>query len=228
MTTRNLCIFRPALFTLSLFLLPLPLFGSSSPFTATVAHADCYDPDADPDLDSDGDDVPDCEDECPNDRRKVEEGVCGCNIADADGDKDGWIDQTPACQGGYDLCPSDPEKVEELSCGCGFFEPDPFEDGTVECDNPDEQDIRMRLAARGGRITVKLSRFQGNAQYVVTVQKQRAGSRRYQRLSGYPRVSSSPDINLNLARGNYRIVGQVRRGADRSLTATRSYSVTRR
>ncbi len=228
MTAQCSCMSRSVLLALGLLLIPLPAPFNHTPVGAALAFADCEDPDADPDLDSDGDDVPDCEDECPNDRLKFYPGTCGCGIPDADSDHDGWVDQGPSCQEGPDLCPTDTDKVEPLSCGCGYFEPDAFEDGTVECDNPEDQDISMSLNGRGGRIRVRLSRFQGAVSYVVTVRSQRPGSRRWRNISGFPRTSASNEIQLNLARGTYKIIGQVRNGDSRSIAVTRTYVVRRR
>ena len=54
-------------------------------------------------IDSDGDGIPDDTDNCPNDPKKTEPGVCGCGVADTDSDGDG----APDC---IDSCPADPHK----------------------------------------------------------------------------------------------------------------------
>jgi len=54
-------------------------------------------------------------DACPNDPSKTVPGVCGCGVADTDGDADG----TPNCK---DSCPTDPNKVQPGACGCGKAE----------------------------------------------------------------------------------------------------------
>ncbi|MCU0662811.1 MAG: peptidoglycan DD-metalloendopeptidase family protein [Myxococcota bacterium] len=54
-------------------------------------------------------------DNCPSDPNKTEPGLCGCGVADTDGDKDG----TPNCK---DSCPSDPSKTSPGVCGCGVPE----------------------------------------------------------------------------------------------------------
>lgn len=226
MTIRYLCIYSPLLLTLmfapaSIRYRDVPLFGPNK------AIADCLDPDADPDLDSDRDDVPDCEDECPNDRRKTTPEYCGCGVPEVDSDRDGWVDIAPQCQGGLDECSDDPQKVVAGRCGCGYFETTPFDDGEVECDNPDSEDIEIRVSARGGRVTIRLSRFQGGVQYVLAVQKRNSRGR-YARVNGYPIRNSSGTFSIRLATGDYRFIGQVRRGDDRSNSASRTYRVNRR
>lgn len=50
---------------------------------------------------------------CPEDDAKTMPGVCGCGVADADGDSDG----TPDCN---DLCPADVNRTQPGACGaCG-------------------------------------------------------------------------------------------------------------
>ncbi len=65
-------------------------------------------------------------DECPEDDTKTGPGVCGCGVADTDGDNDG----TPDC---IDYCPEDAQKTEPLECGCGAAETDTDADGTKDC-----------------------------------------------------------------------------------------------
>ncbi|MHA2279777.1 MAG: hypothetical protein ACXAC5_02620 [Promethearchaeota archaeon] len=69
-------------------------------------------------LDDDGDETFNCEDECPENARKTEPGVCGCIYLDTDTDSDG----TPDC---IDNCPNDPDKTEPGNCGCEVIEADP-------------------------------------------------------------------------------------------------------
>lgn len=72
-------------------------------------------------------------DNCPDDPRKFEPGLCGCGIPDtaenlADHDGDGVIN----C---LDLCPSDAAKSAPGLCGCGAID-DPVDtdgDGTPDC-----------------------------------------------------------------------------------------------
>lgn len=63
---------------------------------------------------------------CPNDASKTSPGVCGCGIADVDGDNDG----TPDCN---DLCPSDLNKTVPGVCGCGAVDVDTDGDGFPDC-----------------------------------------------------------------------------------------------
>jgi len=77
--------------------------------------------DFDPDTDGDGV-IDDC-DGCPDDRRKIEPGLCGCGVDD-DADRDG--DGTPDC---VDQCPDDANKTEPGLCGCGR---DDFADSDVD------------------------------------------------------------------------------------------------
>jgi hypothetical protein len=61
--------------------------------------------------------IPD--DYCPTDPQKTEPGVCGCGVADLDGDGDAALD----CN---DACPADAKKVAPGACGCGVVD-------TLEC-----------------------------------------------------------------------------------------------
>ncbi len=64
-------------------------------------------------LDEDDDGVPDANDNCPNDPNKLDPGICGCGVSDADTDGDG----TPDC---FDRCPDDPTSIDcPGACGCG-------------------------------------------------------------------------------------------------------------
>lgn len=75
-------------------------------------------------------------DNCPDDPRKFEPGLCGCGIPDtaenlADADGDGVID----C---LDRCPGDPAKSEPGLCGCGATDNDADADGDGTPDCVDE------------------------------------------------------------------------------------------
>ena len=65
-------------------------------------------------------------DNCPADPNKLEPGICGCGVADTDGDNDG----TPDCN---DNCPADSNKVEPGVCGCGVVDADSDGDGILDC-----------------------------------------------------------------------------------------------
>lgn len=79
-------------------------------------------------IDSDGDDVPDSQDNCPNDPQKVDPGDCGCGFGEEDSDGDGVKD----C---FDECPEDGNKTEEGLCGCFIEETDTDGDGTPDCND---------------------------------------------------------------------------------------------
>lgn len=72
---------------------------------------------------SDGSETPDL---CPNDPEKLIPGICGCNVADTDADRDG----TPDC---LDDCPDDPNKTTLELCGCGVPDTDVDGDDTPDC-----------------------------------------------------------------------------------------------
>ncbi|MCA9565545.1 MAG: hypothetical protein KC561_18735, partial [Myxococcales bacterium] len=77
--------------------------------------------------DGDGDGTVDCNDACPSDPLKVEEGLCGCGAPDIDSDGDGVVD----C---IDECPSIPMLTEaHPTCGCDPFVGDSDHDGTPDC-----------------------------------------------------------------------------------------------
>lgn len=65
-------------------------------------------------------------DECPDDPNKTSPGVCGCGVADTDGDGDGL----PDC---VDGCPEDPQKDAPGACGCGQADTDSDADGAADC-----------------------------------------------------------------------------------------------
>jgi len=79
-------------------------------------------------FDSDSDGVPDDSDNCPNDPAKVDPGICGCGVSDADSDTDGTAD----CD---DLCPVDPFKIAPGICGCNLIDADSDADGVADCDD---------------------------------------------------------------------------------------------
>ena len=88
--------------------------------------------------DADGDGVGDACDGCPNDANKLDPGVCGCGVSDADSDGDG----TPDCMDG---CPNDPNKMDPGACGCGTADTDTDGDGVPDCldncpNDPDKLD----------------------------------------------------------------------------------------
>ena len=73
----------------------------------------------------------DVDDECPDDPKKSQPGVCGCGVVDdpADGDSDG----TPDCA---DTCATDAVKTAPGVCGCGVSDDgavDSDGDGTADC-----------------------------------------------------------------------------------------------
>lgn len=225
MTYGERCIY--ACLSMGLLFLPCDLNQGQTLFAMPSAHADCLDIDADPDLDSDGDDVADCEDECPSDRNKTLLGICGCGVRDDDLDHDGWIDQTNACPTGRDECPADNEKSYAGLCGCGFHDVTPYEDGSVECDNPEDEDIQIKLLSRGKRVTVKLTRFQGAQTYRLAVQKQNSRGR-FAKVAGSPYSNASGEFVFRLDPGIYRFIGQVRHDEDRSRAASLVHQVNRR
>jgi hypothetical protein len=63
---------------------------------------------------------------CPADPAKDEPGLCGCGVADDDGDTDG----TPDC---VDACPTDPDKTAPGVCGCNMADSDSDGDGSPDC-----------------------------------------------------------------------------------------------
>lgn len=67
-------------------------------------------------------------DNCPNDPKKFDPGVCGCGVTEsyADSDDDGTMD----C---VDGCPVDARKTSPGACGCGIPEGDINGDGQSEC-----------------------------------------------------------------------------------------------
>jgi hypothetical protein len=79
------------------------------------------------DLDDDG--VADSVDACPDDPDKsADEGVCGCNIPDIDGDGDGF-------ENCLEECTTDPDKQDPGVCGCEVPDEDTDGDQTLDCDD---------------------------------------------------------------------------------------------
>ncbi len=65
---------------------------------------------------------------CPDDPDKTQPQVCGCGVAETDGDNDG----TPDC---IDECPTDPNKKIAGICGCFAVDDDTDRDGTPDCND---------------------------------------------------------------------------------------------
>ena len=114
-------------------------------------------------------------DNCPNDPKKVEPGICGCGIPDIDTDGDGSLDCNDGCPddpdkiepGVYgcgfpesnndespednDNCPNDPDKTEPGICGCGIVDIDMDDDGVWDCyDTDDDNDGIGDIAENNG------------------------------------------------------------------------------
>jgi len=212
---------------LGLGIIPIGVEHKALTLGVAAAYADCDELDDDPDLDTDRDSVPDCEDECPVDRRKSSAGVCGCGLADADADRDRVVDRTNACPSGDDECPADNIKVEPGDCGCGFVETSLSENGSRECGNPDGESISVTAQGSGRRVTVRFSKFHGSVNYVLSVKKRNSRGK-YVRVSGYPIQNTAGNFTLNLAVGYYQLLGQVRNESNRSSTATTYHRVIRR
>jgi hypothetical protein len=68
----------------------------------------------------------DCSDSCPNDPDKTLPGLCGCGVADLDGDGDLVVD----C---LDGCPGDTSKTAAGVCGCGVSDADGDGDTFADC-----------------------------------------------------------------------------------------------
>lgn len=91
--------------------------------------------------DADGDHIPDYDDQCPNDNKKSEPGVCGCGVADNDSNDNGTIDCLEEDQQGNnpaeaeDNCPADPNKIDPGLCGCGVADTDSDLDGNPDCND---------------------------------------------------------------------------------------------
>jgi hypothetical protein len=75
-----------------------------------------------------GADLPDPDDECPEDPDKTAPGTCGCGVPDTDSDGD----EVPDCE---DDCPEDPAKTEPGACGCGQSDEDTDGDGVFDCED---------------------------------------------------------------------------------------------
>lgn len=83
-----------------------------------VPNSDCND--------DDGDGRANGCDACPADIDKVDPGVCGCGVSDADTDADGTLD----CNDG---CPNNVLKTAPGVCGCGSVDMDSDADGVLDC-----------------------------------------------------------------------------------------------
>jgi len=84
--------------------------------------------------DSDFDGVPDPQDGCPFDSKKIAAGECGCGVADVDTDGDKTYD----CN---DQCPNDVNKTEPGACGCGVADIDSDGDKTYDCNDQCPNDV---------------------------------------------------------------------------------------
>jgi hypothetical protein len=78
------------------------------------------------DVDSDGDGTPDCLDNCAEDPRKMEPGICGCGTQDNNTTGDSDRDGVPDC---VELCDDDARKTDPGVCGCGIVEDSGDDDG---------------------------------------------------------------------------------------------------
>ncbi len=76
--------------------------------------------------DRDADGVLNEQDGCPDDRKKIAVGFCGCGFQETDSDLDG----TPNC---VDQCPLNPIKTVAGACGCSVAETDSDGDGVPDC-----------------------------------------------------------------------------------------------
>lgn len=97
-------------------------------------------------IDSDGDGTADRCDDCPDDPDKINEGACGCGVADDDSDGDGIPDCFDPCPDDGDSdndgvddcldgCPDDPAKLMPGLCGCGTPDDDTDSDGVPDCND---------------------------------------------------------------------------------------------
>ncbi len=109
------------------------------------------DPEKDFDVDSDGDGVLDCNDECPDDPNKTEEGDCGCGEADLDENQNGITDCLETGLEQVDQCPDDPDKTDDV---------DSDGDGVLDCndDCPDDpQRVELGACDRCEHLVVDVS-----------------------------------------------------------------------
>ena len=88
------------------------------------------------DVDTDGDGRCDSLDECPNNPRKTEAGMCGCDAYDSDGD---WVcDADDICPGGSDKIDTDNDGIPDFCdvCPGGNDNMDSDNDGVPDfCDD---------------------------------------------------------------------------------------------
>jgi uncharacterized repeat protein (TIGR01451 family) len=91
---------------------------------------------------------PTCGDGCPDDPAKTAPGVCGCGVADTDGDADGVIDCEDNCPGvaNADQADADDDGAGD-ACEC-----DSDDDGVFEC-NPDDPKGPPAPACTGGKLS---------------------------------------------------------------------------
>ncbi len=132
-------------------------------------------------------------DECPNDPRKTDPGVCGCGVPDDDSDGDGAKDCAESCPADrnkttegvcgcgvpdtdtdgdgspdcIDQCPRDANKTQLGICGCGLTDEDTDDDGTADClDDCDEDPNKTKPGVCGCGVTDTDSDGDGTADCV--------------------------------------------------------------
>ncbi|TYA59318.1 T9SS type A sorting domain-containing protein, partial [Formosa maritima] len=86
-------------------------------------------------LDSDNDGTPDCLDGCPNDRKKIEPGKCGCGVVDRDRDNDGVADCNDVCNREDDTIDVDADGIPDCIDPC-IGDQDSDGDGVLDCYDP--------------------------------------------------------------------------------------------
>ncbi|HZW63796.1 MAG TPA: MopE-related protein [Flavobacteriaceae bacterium] len=85
-------------------------------------------------LDSDNDGTPDCYDECPNDRKKIAPGDCGCGVMDRDRDNDGVADCNDVCDRADDTIDVDNDRIPDCIDPC-IGDSDSDNDGIADCND---------------------------------------------------------------------------------------------
>ncbi|RSK40257.1 MopE-related protein [Mangrovimonas spongiae] len=85
-------------------------------------------------LDSDNDGTPDCQDGCPNDRKKTEPGDCGCGTVDRDKDNDGIADCNDVCDREDDTVDVDNDGIPDCIDPC-IGDQDSDGDGVADCND---------------------------------------------------------------------------------------------